>query len=121
MPTRHTSGWKEISGTDPVELWRVTVNRKARLVKIMIYNRDTTDHYVEFGEIDPTTSPVTWVSTKLPRIPVLAGQMVVLSEEDIPSEYVVSKDTSTIRSWAAKLDAAVSANNVEVSVEVEEE
>ena len=115
---RHSSGLKELSGTTAVALWKVTVGRGARLVKIVIYNPDTADHTVEIGELDVNGN---WVAAKLPKIPVLSGQMVVLEEKDIPNEKVYSKDTSNIKQWGARLEAAVSANNVQIEVEVEEE
>lgn len=122
MTARHSSGLIELSDTTPVELWRVSINRKARIVKIMVYNGDTADHYIEFGQYDPDTA--TWEATKLPKIPVLAGQLLILAEQDIPREYVVSKkenDTITVKSWAIRLDTTVTANNVELIAEIEEE
>ena len=116
MPVRHTSPVTDISGTTAVGLWKVTVGRKARIVKIMIYNADTADHTVEFGEWDGST-----FTAKLPPIPVLAGKMVVLEEADIPREYVASQNTENLRSWAARLEAGISSKNVKVQIEVEEE
>jgi len=112
---RHTSGLKTLSGTTPVELWKVTIGRSARIAKIMINNPDTSDHIVYLGSYDGTT-----FTQLLPGIKVLAGQTITLSEDEIPSEKIYSTSTSQL-SWAGKLDSAVASSNVEVNIEVEEQ
>lgn len=116
MGIRHASPVVDVSGTSPVDLWKVTVNRKAKLTKVVIYNADTADHKVELGEYDGTM-----FVAKLPPIPVLAGQLVVLEESDLPSAYVASSDTQNLKRWAARLEAGVTSSNVKVQIEVEEE
>ncbi len=112
---RHSSGLKTVSGTDPVELWKVGINRSARITKVIIYNPDSADHVVYLGKYDGTT-----FTQLLPGIKVLAGETIVLGEDDIPAERVYST-SSTQYSWAAKLEASVASNNVEVSIEVDEQ
>lgn len=112
---RHTSGLKTLSGTTPVELWKVTIDRSARITKIMINNPDTADHTVYLGSYDGST-----FTQLLPGIKVLAGQTVTLSEDDIPAEKIYSTSTSQL-SWAGKLEASVTSNNVEINIEVEEQ
>lgn len=115
MMVRHTSGLKSLSGITPVELWKVTIDRSAHITKIMITNPDSADHIVYLGSYDGTT-----FTQLLPGIKVLAGQTVTLSEDEIPSEKIYSTSDTQL-SWAAKLDTAVTANNVEIAVEVEEQ
>ena len=115
MMVRHSSGLKTLSGTDPTELWKVTIDRSARLTKVIIYNADSADHIVYLGSYDGTTA-----TQLLPGIVVSAGSNVTLKEEELPAVSVYS-DSDTQRSWAAWLDAAVTANNVEINIEVEEE
>jgi len=112
---RHSSGLKTLSGTDATELWKVTINRSARLTKVIIYNPDSADHVVYLGSYDGATA-----TQLLPGIKVLSGQTVTLAEDELPNIRVYS-DSSTQYSWAGWLDAAVTANNVEISIEVDEE
>lgn len=112
---RHTSGLKTLSGTTPVELWKVTIDREARITKIMINNPDTADHTVYLGSYDGTT-----FTQLLPGIKVLAGQTITLSEDEIPAEKISSTSTTQL-SWAGKLDSAITSSDVEINIEVEEQ
>ena len=115
MMVRHSSGLKTLSGTDATELWKVTIDRSARLTKVVIYNPDSADHVVYLGSYDGTTA-----TQLMPGIRVLSGETVVLTEDDLPATIIYS-DSDTQRSWAGWLDAAVTANNVEITIEVDEE
>lgn len=110
-----------VSGTTNVLAIVIPPLRKARLTKLMIYNPDSIDHvvYVTYGKFDIATSTFTEEGQLLPGIVVRAGQNVILTEEDIPESYVESLDTE-IRAVAVKLGEAVSANNVQVQIEIEE-
>lgn len=112
---RHSSGLKSLSGTSAVELWKVTINRRARITKVIIYNADSADHVVYLGKYDGTTS-----TQLLPGIKVATGANVILTEDQIPAEYIYSTSDTQL-SWAAWLDAAVTSTNVEIIIEVEEE
>jgi hypothetical protein len=114
---RHSSGVVQLSGTTPTQLWVVPTNRKARITKIMIYNADTADHVVTLYKVnvaDPTDS-----AQILPSIPVPTGQLKTLTEDEIPDEWV-SSTSNTVYMIAAAIDAAVTANNVQIIIEVEE-
>ena len=113
-----TSGLKEVSGTDPVTLVTCSIEkRKYVLKKIYIYNPDTADHVVTIGSYDALGT--SWDADKLP-VPVAAGEKVILTEDEIPTDFVMTKDSSTaLMAWAAKLEGAVTANNVQVKIETE--
>ena len=108
----------ELSGTDPVELYRcLPPYNKFVIKKLTIYNPDTADHTVILGEYDTTSS--SWSEDKL-VYKVLAGQTIVLGEDDIPFDHVMTTNpSSAILAWAAKLGEAVSANNVKIKAEFE--
>lgn len=112
---RHSSGLKTLSGTSPTTLWTTSIDRSSRITKITIYNPDTADHTVYIGKYDGTT-----FTQVFPGIKVLAGETVILNEEDIPAEKTYSTKNKQY-SWAAKLEASVTANNVEITIEVEEQ
>ena len=118
----HSSAVVSLSGTTAVALWVASLNRKAKLRKILIYNADTADAVVEIGEADysPSTGAATWSSQKLPAIPVASGAMVTLGPNDIPEDSVYTSDASSPKCWAARLQAAVTANPVQIKIEVEE-
>ena len=108
----------DVNGTDPVELYRcLPAYVKFIISKIFIYNRDTADHEVYLGEYDTTNT--TWNKDKF-IIKVLAGQIITLTKDDLPEDFVMTTDpNSAVLSWAAKLDAAVTANAVKVKIELE--
>jgi len=108
----------EVSGTDPVTLYTcMPPYNKFILKKVLVYNRDSADHDVILGEYDTTASA--W-NRDILRIPVLAGQMVTLTEDDIPADFVMTTNpASAILAWACMLEAAITANPVLVKVELE--
>ena len=108
----------ELSGTDAVTLYAcMPPYNKYVLRKLYIYNPDSSDHVVEVGEYD--TIGTSWESTKI-RVPVSAGQSVTLGPDDLPADFVMTTDPETaILAWAARLQAAVAANNVQVKAEFE--
>lgn len=113
---RWASDVVELSGTDPQQLWLVPTNKRVRITKIFIYNADSADHVVTIMRqnlIDSTTKQL------LPGIKVAAGSTKILTEDEIPAETVSSSPTIPY-AVVAKLDAAVSANNVQIQVEFEE-
>jgi len=105
----------DVSGTTPVQLVKCKpYYRKFVPVKIMIYNPDTSDHVVTLGSYNVTSSA--WDSDKL-VIKVLAGQMVILTEDEIPRDHVITSDPDTaVMAWAAKLSASAG-TAVKVKVE----
>ena len=110
-----------VSGTTPVTAVVIPVLRKARLTKVVIYNADTIDHvvYVVYGKIDLSTMSFNEEGSAYPGIVVRAGQNVILDEKDIPALYVESTKDE-VRAFAVKLGEAVSSNNVQVQIEIEE-
>jgi len=107
---------KDVSGTDAVVLFEcMPPYNKYVIKKLMIYNQDSADHEVILGEYD--TTGAAWNEDKL-IVKVAAGEMKVLTEDDLPADFVMTTDpASAILAWAAKLDAAVSANPVKVKAE----
>ena len=112
------SDLKDVSGTDPVVLYEaMPPYNKYVIKKLIIYNQDTADHEVILGEYD--TSAASWNKDKL-IVKAAAGEMKVLTEDELPADFVVTKDPATaILAWAAKLDADVTANPVKVKAEFE--
>ena len=108
----------DVNGTDPVELYRcLPPYVKFVMTKIMIYNQDTADHEVTIGSYD--TTGASWGSDKY-IIKVAAGEMITLSKDDIPEDFVMTTDpSSAIMAWAAKLEGAITANAVKIKVELE--
>jgi len=106
----------DVGGTDPVEIIRCTpAGLKYVIRKLFIYNRDTADHEVTLGEYDVSSG--SWVRDVL-VVKVAAGQMLSLTPDDLPMDFVVTVDQhNALRAWAAKLDADVSANPVKVKAE----
>jgi len=107
---------KDVRGTDAVVLFEcMPPYNKYVIKKLMIYNQDSADHEVILGEYD--TTGAAWNEDKL-IVKVAAGEMKVLTEDDLPADFVMTTDpASAILAWAAKLDAAVSANPVKVKAE----
>ena len=105
----------DVTGTTAVEVARAQpTNRKFIPVKIMLYNADTADHVVTLGSYNITSG--SWDEDKL-VIKVLAGQMLILNEEDIPADFVMTTDpNNALMGWYAKLDASAT-NPVKVKVE----
>lgn len=112
------TGLVDVSGTDGTVLYTaMPPEMKYVIKKLLIYNQDTADHEVTLGEYDTTSS--TWNEDKL-IVKVAAGAMVELTEDDLPADFVMTVDPETaILAWAAKLDAAVTANPVKVKAEFE--
>ena len=106
----------DVSGTDPVVLYSaMPPYNKFIIKKLIIYNQDTADHEVTIGEYD-TTTPA-WIKDKL-ITKVAAGETKELPEDKLPADFVMTTDPATaILAWAAKLDAAVTANPVKVKAE----
>ena len=107
----------DVPGTDPVVLYTcMPPYNKFALNKIYIYNKDSADHEVTLGAYD--TTGASWSEDKL-IVKVTAGSTVILGPDDLPRDFVMTSDPSTaIMAWAAKLDAAVTANNVKVKLEL---
>lgn len=107
---------KDVSGTTPVTLYTcMPPTVKYVVKKLIIYNKDTADHEVTVGAYN--TTGAAWSKDKL-VVKVLAGQMITLTEQNLPADFVMTVDPSTaILAWAAKLEAAVSANPVKVKAE----
>lgn len=107
---------KDVSGTDPVILYTaMPPYNKYVIKKLIIFNQDSADHEVILGEYD--TSAASWNKDKL-IVKVAAGEMKVLTEDELPADFVVTKDPATaILAWAAKLDTDVTANPVKVKAE----
>ena len=106
----------DLTGTDPAVMYVcMPPYNKFIIKKLTIYNPDTTDHEVILGEYNNTTKE--WSKDKL-IYKVLSGQVLVLGEDDIPSDYVMTTDPeSAILAWAAKLGEAVSSKNVKIKAE----
>ena len=113
-----TSDLEDVAGTTPVTLVTCSIEKRKYVIKkIYIYNPDTADHVVTIGSYD--TTGTSWDADKLP-VPVAAGEKVILKEDEIPTDFVMTTDSSTaVMAWAAKLEAAVTANNVQVKIETE--
>ena len=113
-----TSDIVELSDTTPTTLISCSEEkRKYVMKKIYIYNPDTSDHVVTIGEYNTTS--VSWVKDKY-VFKVAAGEEKIITEDEIPVDYVMTSDASTAaKAWAAKLDAAVAANNVKIKIEIE--
>ena len=109
---RHASGLVSISNSAST-LITVPPNRKAFIRKVMIYNADDVDHTVLIGMLSGTT-----FTQLLPAIKVLSGQTLSMTEDEIPSEYAYSTDT-TINSVAAETGEAISSSSVQIDVEIE--
>jgi len=107
----------DVSGTDPKVLYTcMPPYNKFTLHKVYIYNKDSEDHEVILGAYD--TTGASWSQDKL-ILKVTAGSTVILGPDDLPRDFVMTTDPSTaIMAWAAKLDAAVTANNVKVKLEL---
>jgi len=93
---------KELTGTDPVVLAICTPpGVKYVINKIVIVNTDGSTHNVVFGQYNTTAK--SWDKDKL-RFSVTAGETIVLSENDLPKDYVItSKPGEAILAWAVKL------------------
>ncbi|RLF41693.1 MAG: hypothetical protein DRN17_08430 [Thermoplasmata archaeon] len=106
----------DVNGTSGVALFTcMPPTVKFVIKKLYIYNQDTADHEVTVGEYD--TTGASWKKDKF-ILKVPAGETKVLNE--LPSDFVMTVDPATaILAWAAKLDAAVSANPVKVKAEFE--
>lgn len=116
VSNRWASDVVELSDTTPQQLWVVPSGKRARITKIFIYNADSADHVVTISRlnlIDNSTKQI------MPGIKVAAGSTKILTEDEIPAESVSSSDT-TLYAIVAALEAAVSSNNVQVQIEVEE-
>lgn len=113
-----SSDLKDVAGTSPVTLVACSIEkRKYILKKVYIYNADSADHVVTIGSYDSTGA--SWGADKL-VVPVAAGEKVILTEDEIPTDFVMTTDSSSaLMAWAAKLDASVTANNVKVKIETE--
>jgi hypothetical protein len=109
---------KDVSDTTPVTLYTAMPPYvKFVLKKLYIYNQDTADHEVILGEYD--TTALAWNKDKL-IVKVAAGEVKIFSEGDLPADFVMTTDPAmAILAWAAKLDAAVTANPVKVKAEFE--
>jgi len=108
----------DLAGTDPVVLYTcLPPHVKYVVKKITIINPDTDDHTVILGAYDATGA--SWVSDKLVyKVP--AGGSLILEEDKIPADYVMTTNPATaIMAWAAKLGEAISANNVKIKAEFE--
>ncbi len=97
-------------------LLTVPPERKAVIRKIMIYNADSADHTVLIGSI--TNGDASTFKQLLPAIKAVAGSTVVLSEGDLPAAEAASTSTS-LASIYAKTGEAITANKVQVVVEIE--
>ena len=108
----------EVSGTTPEVIFTcMPPYLKYIIRKLTIYNKDSADHEVILGAYN-TTAP-SWSEDKL-IYKVLAGQIITLGPDDLPEDFVMTSDPATaIMAWAAKLDAAVTANNVYIKAEFE--
>jgi len=108
----------DVSGTDPVVLFTCRPEHvKFVIRKLYIYNQDSADHEVTIGAYD-TTAPA-WSKDKL-VVNAAAGATVILGPDDLPADYVMTvKPAEAILAWAAKLDAAITANPVKVKAEFE--
>ena len=105
---------KDLSGTTPVVLYECKpANRKFAIKKLIIYNQDTADHEVILGEYD--TTHTTWNKDKV-IVKVAAGEMKVLTEDELPADFVMTTDPA-IMAWAAKLATSTTANNVKIKAE----
>ena len=113
-----SSNLEDVAGTSPVTLVTCSIEkRKYILKKVYIYNADSADHVVTIGSYD--TTGASWGADKL-VVPVPAGEKVILTEDEIPTDFVMTTDSSSaLMAWAAKLDADVTANNVKVKIETE--
>ena len=108
-----------LSGTTASSIYDIPPGRKARITKVVAYNGDSADHTIRFVSYDPSTSSE--VADIFPQIPVATGSPTTMFHQtDLPCPWVESS-SSARRSIAAKLDAATTAGDVEVAVEIEEE
>ena len=107
---------KDVNGADPEVLYTaMPPYNKYIIKKLIIYNQDTADHEVIIGEYD--TSAPDWNKDKV-IVKVAAGEMKVLTEDELPADFVMTTDPETaILAWATKLDADVTANPVKVKAE----
>jgi len=112
-----TTDLVDVPGTDPVVLYTcMPPYNKFALHKVYIYNKDSTDHEVILGAYN--TSESSWSKDKV-IYKVTAGSTLILGPDDVPRDFIMTTDPSTaIMAWAAKLDAAVTANNVKVKLEL---
>jgi len=108
----------DVSGTDPVVLFTcMPPYVKFTVRKLYIYNKDTAEHEVTVGAYDATATA--WSKDKL-VVKAAAGATVILGPDDLPADYVMTVNpVAAILAWAAKLDAAMTANPVKVKAEFE--
>ena len=108
----------EVSGTTPEVIFQcMPPYMKYIIRKLIIYNKDSADHEIVLGAYNTTVS--SWSEDKL-IYKVAAGETLILTEKELPKDFVMTSDPATaIMAWAAKLDAAVTANNVYVKAEFE--
>ena len=83
-----TSDLEDVAGTTPVTLVTCSIEKRKYVIKkIYIYNPDTADHVVTIGSYD--TTGTSWDEDKLP-VPVAAGEKVILKEDEIPTDFVMT-------------------------------
>jgi len=107
-----------LTDTSNKELYRcMPPGMKFVPTKIMIYNSDTSDHTVYLSLLNIFTSTVVRDAY---IIKVLAGQMLILTKDDIPMDQGITTDPSTaIISWAARLGEAIATSGKAVYIKVE--
>ena len=111
---KYTTPVTDVSGTTPVQLVKAKpYYRKFIPVKIMIYNSDTSDHVLTLGSVK--TADNSWVEDKY-VIKVLAGQMLILTRDEIPIDYVMTTDPDIELAWGAKLEGSAG-SPVKVKIE----